>query len=259
MPDLKHTLRIVTGITSIAAAAFLIVAPSIGLGGFGVENVLQISAFILIVVITQQITFHSEVLEKFKTVIELAKGPVLSQSLTQNRFYEEFRSHLISAKKCVDITSHEPRLPSSSGLRAKRDSWELIFDRAKKEPDVLFRLIIAVKTKPRYDWVVRNIRSLNPAPNVSIRHSDFDAFEDFPRNSVQIIDKKSVFVIDPAQGYHTSNDDDIDFYSVDAAVVEHFQRFFDMYWSRCHPLMEGSEVMEGNITELGRLLRPSNS
>lgn len=216
---------------TITAASILAAAAATALSIFGYNNAEVLIAILLGLFL---LFFSNQAWFQERTAFEMSRLNERVQSsdtliVTQDVFYQNFRKALINARKSVDITSHEPRLPGHSGIKEKSDSWELIFKRARTQKNVIFRLLLAANTPERRKWIAEKVETLRECANVSVRLVEFEPEKHPGRLSVQIIDRTEAFVI---ESHHSLNEDDADMISTDLQTVEFFRSYFDNYWSR---------------------------
>lgn len=200
---------------------------------------------------------HNSLVERRLQVME-DKDPAqaISEMLTQVEWYEQLDLCLRAANTSIDITHHEPRLPTLSGIPAKVRVFETLGKRIRQK-QVLVRWIIAVNTPEKLTWVESLVAKYAKYPNLDIRHSPVPLDTPSPPISVQITDGSKAFVIDMAKSHHTLSELDTDLFTRDPAVVRQYRRYYETYWSRCVKIKEGGIIYSEALRELGEELRAS--
>ena len=180
----------------------------------------------------------------------------LSHQVTQDEWYEQLIPVVKSARKTIDITHHEPRVPVISGIPAKRELFRVL-SRRMKDPNVLVRWIVAIDNLDKLEWVCKLIEDHKDCPNFSLHYSHFDPEREVPVPSIQVIDRRIAFVIDLTRGHHSASELDLDLVTTDPAVIAQLQRAYDRYWERTIPLKTGARIFYERIDELRNILSQS--
>ena len=164
----------------------------------------------------------------------------LGSIVPQRRWYEDLVAELGRAQRVVLLTSHEPRLASTSGLAAKRMAWEQI-QTLSRTTDLIFKWLIAVDDPEKLQWTREVVADLAQRDNVSIAVVTLDELRVSPL-SVQIVDDAAVFIIDPRTGYHSLSDNDRDLVCRHPEVVQFFHEYYQAYWSKAVLVKEGRRL-----------------
>jgi sulfur relay (sulfurtransferase) DsrC/TusE family protein len=164
----------------------------------------------------------------------------LGTILPQRQWYEELVGELARAERVVLLTSHEPRLASTSGLAAKRTAWEQIMT-LSRTTDIIFKLLIAVDDPDKLQWAKKVVEELAQKDNVSVAVVALDELNVSPL-SVQIVDDSCVFIIDPRRGYHSLSDNDRDLVCRHPEVVQFFHEYYQAYWEKAVLVKEGRRL-----------------
>lgn len=191
-------------------------------------------------------------LERRIEIIE--KGEKLSHTISQEDWYEKLIPSIRSASRSIDITHHEPRTPMISGIKTKRELFNLLIEKIKRS-DVSVRWIMAVNSKEKMDWTIKLIDQLKDCDNFSLRCSLVNIDYDAPPQSVQVIDDRIAFVIDMSRGHHTVIEPVEDLVTTDLAVVQQLKKYYNRYWEKCRILKEGSRINRQEIENLKKQWR----
>ncbi len=183
----------------------------------------------------------------------------LSREVSQANWYEELTKIVLSAKREIQITHHEPSVPITTGVRERRELWETLLKKMKDEKkELLFRWIVAIDNMKKLDWVCSLIDEHKSCYNLNINYSSADLKYVSPPMSIQIIDREALFVIDMSKGQYTISEIGIGLISTDRDVVRQFQKYYDEYWNRTIKLKEGTQVYCDNIEALRKKIQAKN-
>lgn len=239
-----YNVQIVSIGTTIVAAVILAIIGSIGKLSLetGLWFLIALVGSLSIYLLTTNVLLE-------KRIESIEKGEGLSDIISQREWYEKLISSVRSATDSIDITHHEPHVPTISGIAAKRDLFNLLLEKIKKS-EVSVRWIIAINNKDKMDWVNQLIEELKDCDNLSMRYSSVDLDYEAPPQSVQIIDDRIGFVIDMGRGYHTVIEPVEDLITQDPKVVQQLKKYYNRYWEKCRVLKEGSRIHQTEIEKL---------
>jgi hypothetical protein len=179
-----------------------------------------------------------------------------SEIVSQKEWYEHLAVAVKTANTSIDITHHEPRLPTMSGITAKREVFSLLYRRIKQRR-VLVRMLIAINTPEKLAWVEELLTKFSNCPNLDIKHSEADLQGATPSLSIQVVDGSRGFAIDMGKGHHTLSELDTDLYTREPAVAQQLNRYYAAYWGQCQWIKEGGIVHRETLAEIADALDAS--
>lgn len=177
----------------------------------------------------------------------------LSKEVTQAEWYDELMPVVSSAKKEIQITHHEPRIPTITGVKSHRRLWGILEERMD-DSDILFRWIVGIDNLEKLNWVSSLIEKNKSNDNLNIHYSEVDLQYPAPPQSLQIIDRNILFIIDMSKGHYSVSEMGIGLISRDTEIVKQFQGYYDQYWYRTTALKEGPKIYRDRIEDLRKKL-----
>lgn len=197
-----------------------------------------------------QLTANISLDKKIETIQSIGA----SREVTQEDWYKELIPEVISADTEIQITHHSPLVPTVSGSGYRKKLWgKLVAKMGNKK--VLLRWIVAIENLEKFDWVISLIEKYKTNDSFNIHCSMVDLEYPAPPQSIQIIDRKKLFVIDMSKGHYVVSEVGTGLISVDQQVIRQFQRYFDKYWDRGSKLKEGPIIYYNVIENLSSKLK----
>ncbi|MCL0063787.1 hypothetical protein M1N84_03105 [Dehalococcoidia bacterium] len=239
-----YTIQVISIGATIVAAVILTIIGSLGKLSLGTGLWLLIA---MIGSLSVYLLTTNVLLERRIEIIE--KGEKLSYIISQKEWYEKLIPSIRSATNSIDITHHEPRVPMVSGIKTKKELFNVLVEKIKKS-DISVRWIMAVNSKEKMEWTIELIEELKDCDNFSLRWSSVNLDYNAPPQSVQVIDDRIAFVIDMSRGHHTVIEPVEDLMTTDPAVVQQFKRYYNRYWEQCNILKEGTRINHQEIENL---------
>lgn len=177
-----------------------------------------------------------------------------SREVTQEDWYKELIPEVASADTEIQITHHSPLVPIVSGIGYRRKLWNKLVEKMGDQK-VLFRWIVAIDTLEKFNWVISLIEKYSANDSFNVHYSMVDLDYPAPPQSIQIIDRKKLFVIDMSKGHYVVSEVGTGLISVDQDVIRQFQRYFDKYWDSGGKLKEGPIIYRDAINNLRSKLK----
>ncbi len=187
MQDWRSRIETVSGLAALLGSA---VGAVLGFtGAIDQKTALSVVLSLLVAFVGHQMLHNWTVGMSLKALQGEAQehiGTIVPQRL----WYEELIRELARAQRVVLLTSHEPRLASTSGLAAKRIAWEQI-QTMSRTTDIIFKWLIAVDDPEKLKWTEEIVTGLADRDNVSVAVVTLDDERVSPL-SVQVIDDSAV-------------------------------------------------------------------
>jgi hypothetical protein len=172
-----------------------------------------------------------------------------SSEVLQKEWYVTLQKAIVNAER-LDITSHKSDIPVTSGVEPKGELWNQLVKKKMTNPAISIRWIVRISNRQKLEWVETIIRDNKENENLSVNLSPVELRYHAPPMSVQIVDRKTAFAFDLAEGEYAVSQMGKGLVSSDAGVVDYFQTYFDEYWRRTEPLKEGRKVNWEKLEDL---------
>jgi hypothetical protein len=192
-------------------------------------------------------------LERRLDAVERQDVNVGSEIVSQIDWYEHLCLAIKTANTSIDITHHEPRLPTMSGIPAKQEVFRLLYKRIKQRK-VLIRMLVAINTTEKLEWIEELLDKYSDCANFDLKHSELGLEESAPALSIQVVDGSKGFVIDMAKSHHTLSEQDTDLYTREPDVAQQLRRYYNSYWQQCTWIKEGGIIHWGSLADVSREL-----
>jgi len=173
---------------------------------------------------------------------------------TYDDFYTRLTKSRLAAREKVQLTQLDPWPPSTYGDEGTRKSY---FDGdiayCKAHPNVNFYRILSIETKEKLEWAKSLIEAMKDLPNVFLAYVKIDSIEKsapFPKLlSLQIIDKKELFVLNPQYSYMPRSYKSC-YYLKNEEVAQIYVDYYERIWDvLCQNGEHGCILKDGKDTE----------
>jgi len=238
----------------------LLIASSAGilLSYFDLLSAEYIPSFLLALMcifVLFQMSENKKIKEDLKELKDLRGLATSAKVVNQKEFYSRLVYAITNARRTVDLTHHESRIPEKSGIKEKITHFRQMRKKIK-EGKVTFRRIVTITNSEKLAWVKKQLQLYATCPNFNLRYSDVEINRGHvPALSMQIVDGKELFIIDIERGHHTISEPVKDLWIREPVVAENFGRYYEKYWKAATPLKEGEIVYWDTLAKIEEKLK----
>ena len=176
------------------------------------------------------------------------------RTLNQHDYYILLQNAIVSAKSSVLFTHIEATPPQMSGIKVKHEYFKAKDQIVKAKWEVTFREIYILPDEPiarsrKLEWVRLQLSTYKACPHFNARIYDQakQKLIVLPL-SLQIIDGSQMLMLEMKREQHTSSESIEAFWTNDPEVVKHFERYYEVFWSSCSIIKEGTLIEWNNLS-----------
>lgn len=194
-----------------------------------------------------------------------AKGS--AEARPQEEFYRSMRLLIAQASSEILLVHHEPFPPDiRPDPRHEISEYFHTLDNVISKNTVPVRRIVTIPNPEKLNWVVSEmLRKHKKDDNFDVRLSNLLEFEgdklvrvheeEMVPLSIQIVDRRYVYIVNIGSGFHTSFPGS-DLFLDSPSAAEYFRTYFEKYWAVCDELKRGTQVFEDRVEAVRRRFEP---
>lgn len=176
-------------------------------------------------------------------------------------FYKRLLSAVRSANSSIDLMAMQPTPPTAFGVPELKEYLNELAGKIEREV-LVTRRIVSIPTLEKLEWVIELINTHKGCKKFALKYVDVSLLGTvsipYPLN-VQIVDKREIFIINPAKGYFPIDKTSEGIWLEDNGqmkIAEMFSDYYDAYWSMGEEIFLGGRV---NIELLRQIAKKLDS